>query len=127
MPLNFEPVTDPDFSDPADGAVLVAIAARARVSMMPTQINGDIVIAAVPASSLDSSIVHVVAVDPTKKRRAYVVWDAWRDTEGVWRAQNGHYDIAGRSDALGVLVKRLGWTITFPGDTTTIEIEEDPL
>jgi hypothetical protein len=65
------------------------------------------VIAAMPASSADDDRVYVIAIDPDRARRPYVVFTThW--TGSQWVAENGHYDLA-MSDALGVLFERLGW------------------
>lgn len=88
--------------------------------LIPTRINGYRVTDAVRASSLDSNIVHVIAQDDRER----VVWDCYRDDDGVWQAQNGAYGKA-RSWALGVLVGRLGWGRRAEG-VVTYTVTEEP-
>lgn len=88
-----------------------------HVDRVPTQVAGMPVVAAVPDGDSDSVYVYVITMDARRERRCYVVLTAWWDGRW-WQAQNGRYDLA-LSDALGVLVERLGWDVrpthTFAG------------
>ena len=108
MPRVFDPRPDRP-------ARVVALDLVPTHNLIPTQVAGMPVLAAVPDGDSDSARVYVIALDGRRERRPYAVFTTWWDGK-AWQANNGHYDLS-MSKALGVLTERLRWQVR-PGQDT---------